>query len=32
MDLIGVDWKPYKHEIQSDMFDDRYEVDIKEMV
>jgi 3'-phosphoadenosine 5'-phosphosulfate sulfotransferase (PAPS reductase)/FAD synthetase len=32
MDFYGVDWKPYKFETQTDMFDPSYEIDAKELV
>jgi len=32
MDAIGVDWKPYNFETQTDLFDPSYEIDAKELV
>ena len=31
MDALGVDWKPYKFQIQEDMFDEMYEVEAGEL-
>jgi len=32
MDYIGVDWRPFKEpDVQTDMFDARYEIDVKEL-
>ena len=31
MDFLGVDWEPYKFEIQKDMFEEKYDVDVNEL-
>jgi hypothetical protein len=31
MDFLGVDWKPFDPMTQQDLFDDRYEIDAREL-